>query len=155
MRGGPIEPGEDAGKRSGKIRHAVGNHRQAGIGETRRIAVGIDDDAFALRSDAGEHALQDRRAADAKPRFVAAAHAARQAAGKHEAESRGHAHARFGLIVMHSGLAAVLGAFVLDISEVLIEHDALCAGKRDEALAAGAADQASGSPCGRDRRPRR
>ena len=52
-----------------------------------------------------------------------------------------HAHARFGLIVVNRGLAAVLGAFVLDISEVLIEHDAICAGKRNEALAAGAADQ--------------
>ena len=40
----PIEPGENAGERPGKIRHAVGDHRQAGIGETRRIAIGVDDD---------------------------------------------------------------------------------------------------------------
>jgi len=42
---------------------------------------------------------------------------------------------------MHRGLAPVLGAFFLDISEVLIEHDAALAGERNEAFAAGAADQ--------------
>ena len=41
----PIEPGENAGERAGKIRHAVGDDRQAGIGKARRIAVGVDDDA--------------------------------------------------------------------------------------------------------------
>ncbi len=42
---------------------------------------------------------------------------------------------------MHRGLAAVLGAFLLDVGEVLIEHDAVLAGERNEALAAGATDQ--------------
>src|SRR5262249_39295950 len=45
------------------------------------------------------------------------------------------------LIVMHRGLAPVLRALVLDVGEVLIEHDAFLAGECDEALAAGAADQ--------------
>ena len=44
---------------------------------------------LALRRQAREHALQDGDAADANARLVAAAHAARQAAGEHEAESRG------------------------------------------------------------------
>ena len=44
----PIETGKNAGERAGKIRHAVGDHRQAGIGKAIRIAVGIDDDALAL-----------------------------------------------------------------------------------------------------------
>src|SRR5262245_20683436 len=44
-------------------------------------------------------------------------------------------------VVMHRSLAPVLRALLLDIGEVLVEHDALLAGERDEALAAGAADQ--------------
>ncbi len=127
MRRRPVEPGKDAGERAGKIRHAVGDHRQAGIGKARRIAIGVDDDGRALRADASEHALQDRFAADADARLIAAAHAARQAAGEHEAESRGRRHARFNSLIVHRGLAPVLGAFVLDISEVLIEHDAVFA----------------------------
>src|SRR6202166_3812067 len=135
----PVETSENAGKRSSEIRYAVGDDRQAGIGETRSIAVGIDDDAAALRREAGKHALQDAGAADFYARLVAAAHAPRQTAGKHETESGGCRHARS--VVMHRGLAAVLGAFLLDKSEVLIEHDAVLAGERDEALAARAADQ--------------
>ena len=44
-------------------------------------------------------------------------------------------------IVMHRRLAPVLAALVLDVSEVLVEHDAVFARERDEALAARAADQ--------------
>ena len=42
---------------------------------------------------------------------------------------------------MHRGLAPVLGAFIFDEGEVLVEDDAILAGERDEALAARAADQ--------------
>ena len=66
MRGSPIETGKNAGQRSGKIRHAVGDDGQAGIGKARRVAIGIDDDAIALRREAGEHALQNGGAADAE-----------------------------------------------------------------------------------------
>src|SRR4030081_2889983 len=44
-------------------------------------------------------------------------------------------------IIVHSRLAPVLAALLLDISEVLVEHDARFARERDEALAARAADQ--------------
>src|SRR5581483_5206465 len=44
-------------------------------------------------------------------------------------------------VVMHGSLAAMLGALFLDISEVLVEHDAVFTGERDEAFAACAADQ--------------
>src|SRR5262245_64260585 len=44
-------------------------------------------------------------------------------------------------VVMHRGLAPVLGALLLDVGEVLVEHDAVLAGERDETLAAGTADQ--------------
>src|SRR5713226_5294754 len=55
-------------------------------------------------------------------------------------------------IVMHRRLALVLGALLLDIAQVLIEHDAAFAGERDEALAAGATDEREvGLARGRDR----
>ena len=42
---------------------------------------------------------------------------------------------------MHGGLAAVLGAFLLDETEVLIKHDAVLAGECDKAFAARTANQ--------------
>src|SRR5690242_7678912 len=45
------------------------------------------------------------------------------------------------LIAMHRPLAPVLRALLLDIGEVLIEHDAVFAGERDEAFSARAPDQ--------------
>src|SRR5258708_3267770 len=44
-------------------------------------------------------------------------------------------------IVMRRALAPVLAALVLDVAQVLIEHDAVFTRERDEALAARAADQ--------------
>src|SRR5262249_35431767 len=43
-------------------------------------------------------------------------------------------------IIVHRGLAPVLGALLLDVVEVLIEHDALLACEGDEPLAARATD---------------
>src|SRR5262245_47763178 len=48
---------------------------------------------------------------------------------------------RDGSIVMHRRLAPVLGALLLDVAQVLVEHDAAFARERHEALATGAADQ--------------
>ena len=94
MRRRPIEPGENAGKRPGKIRHAIGHDRQTGIGKAGRVAVGVDHKARALRRHASEHPLQDSDAADRDACLVAAAHAARQAAGEHQAESGGIGHSK-------------------------------------------------------------
>jgi hypothetical protein len=138
---GPVEPGEDAGEGPGETRHIVGDDGQMAIGKTRRVAVGVDDQPVALRRQALLNALENSAASDANTRFVAAAHAARQSAGEHKAESRRTAHARFFSLIAHRGLAAMLGAFFFDISEVLVEHDAAFTRERDEALAAGAADQ--------------
>src|SRR3954453_10569788 len=44
-------------------------------------------------------------------------------------------------IVMRRALAPVLAALVLDVAQVLVEHDAVLTRQRDEALAARAADQ--------------
>src|SRR5262249_44023278 len=83
----PVEPGEDARERASKIRHRVRYHRQTGVGEARRIAIGVEDDRGALRLEAREHALEDGLAADADTRLVATAHPPRQPAGEHEAEN--------------------------------------------------------------------
>ncbi len=51
-------------------------------GEARGIAIGIEDQSAALGRKARDHAFQDGAAADAAHRLVAAAHAAREAAGE-------------------------------------------------------------------------
>ena len=48
----PVERGEDAGERSRKIFDRVGDHRQAERCESRRIAVGVENQAVALRLQA-------------------------------------------------------------------------------------------------------
>ena len=88
MRGRPVEPRQYAGQRPGKVRHAVRDHRQAIAGEPCRIAVGVENDVRAGRPQPRQHAVQDGDAADRDQRLVAAPHAAREAAGKDEAESR-------------------------------------------------------------------
>src|SRR4051794_6570842 len=45
------------------------------------------------------------------------------------------------LVLTHRRLAPMLGAFLLDVAEVLVEHDAIEPRKGGEALAARAADQ--------------
>src|SRR6185437_16679559 len=45
------------------------------------------------------------------------------------------------LLVMHGRLAPVLGAFLFDECQILIEHDAVFAGERDEAFSPRAPDQ--------------
>src|SRR4051812_47151148 len=44
-------------------------------------------------------------------------------------------------VVMHRRLAPVLAALLLDVSEVLVEHDAVLAGERNEAFSPCAADE--------------
>src|SRR5882724_1104669 len=44
-------------------------------------------------------------------------------------------------VVMHRRLAPVPRALLLDIVDILVEHDAVLAGERDEALSPRAADQ--------------
>ncbi len=82
----PIEAGENAGQRAGIIRHAVGDHREAGRGETGWIAVGVENEPLALRLEPRQHVLERRRAADEDAGLVAAAHAAGEAARQHDAE---------------------------------------------------------------------
>jgi len=83
----PIQAGENAGEGAGETRHAVGDHRQLGIGKALRVAVGVDQEAVALRRKASDHAVQNGGPADRDSRLVAATHPARQTAGKHEPES--------------------------------------------------------------------
>ena len=109
MRGRPVEPGEDAGERAGEIRHDVGHHRQAGIGEARGIAVGVEDDARALRREPRQHALENGLAADPDAGLVAAAHAPRQPAGEHEAERTWHGRIDSAAIIAAGWQSLTLG----------------------------------------------
>ncbi len=52
MRRRPVEPRENAGQRTGEIRHVVGHHRQTGRGEARRIAIGVDDEPTCIAGEA-------------------------------------------------------------------------------------------------------
>ncbi len=76
----PVEPGQDAGQRPGEPRDAIGRDRQGERREPRGIAIGIDDQAIALRLEPFDHPIEDGAAADGAHRLVAAAHAPRQAA---------------------------------------------------------------------------
>ena len=89
MRHRPIEPGENAGERTRKIRHAVGNDRKAVSREPGGIAIGVEDDGGGRRPQPRDHPVENGGAADGDQRLVTAAHAAREAAGKDEAEGRG------------------------------------------------------------------
>src|SRR5262249_3856791 len=62
----------------------------------------------------------------------------RQWRGRHDTPAR---RLRTASIIVHRGLAPVLGALLLDEFEILIEHNALFAGERDETLAARAAHE--------------
>jgi hypothetical protein len=52
MRRRPIQSGENTGERPGEVRHVVGDNRQSGVGEARRVAVGVEHHAGALRLEA-------------------------------------------------------------------------------------------------------
>src|SRR5262249_50902153 len=45
----PVQSCENPGQWAGEIRHAIGHNSEAGIGETLRISVGVDNDTGALR----------------------------------------------------------------------------------------------------------
>jgi hypothetical protein len=76
---------QNAGQRSGKIGDAVGDDRQAERGKARRIAIGVENEAIALRRQPRDHAVEDGAAGDGAHRLVAAAHPPRQAAGQQHA----------------------------------------------------------------------
>ena len=75
---GPAKPGTLSGTTAQPV-----SAKRAGV------AIGVDDDAGALRRQRRQHAVEDGDAADLDARLVAAAHAARQAAGEHQAEGGG------------------------------------------------------------------
>src|SRR5262249_4675686 len=82
----PIESGKDACEWAGKVGHGIGHDWERGVREARGIAVGVEDDAGALRLDRCEHAREDGPVADADAGLGAAAHPARQTARQNEAD---------------------------------------------------------------------
>jgi hypothetical protein len=93
---GPVEPGEDSGERSGMLFHPIGNDRQTERRKARGIAVGAENQAFALRLDPRNDAGQNPVPSNFAQRLVAATHSTRQTAREHHprhAESFSH-HSR-------------------------------------------------------------
>ena len=39
----PVEPGQNSGEGTGKVRNAIRDHRQAELSEAGRIAIGVQD----------------------------------------------------------------------------------------------------------------
>ena len=87
--GGPGHAGQDTGKRAGLAGQDVGGDRQAEGSEAARIAVGVQDQTADLRRDPLDRMGEQRPAGEPAQAFVAAAHAARPAAGKQNADGCG------------------------------------------------------------------
>src|SRR3979411_1340657 len=60
----PVEGGENAGERSRKIFHRVGNDGQAEACKPCRIAIGVENESVALRLQPRDHAFENGAAAD-------------------------------------------------------------------------------------------
>ena len=60
LRGEIIEPGQHTRQRPRKVRHVVGNDRNAEGRKPRRRAIGVDDDGSALRRQRRDH-MRDKR----------------------------------------------------------------------------------------------
>src|SRR5262249_46988055 len=80
----PVEAGENSGQWASKTRPVVGHNCQASISKPPGIAVRIDDDSGALRGKCGQHAVENRYAADFDARLVASTHAPRKSAGEYK-----------------------------------------------------------------------
>ena len=87
--GRPGHPGQHAGERAGLAGQQIGGDRQAEAGEARRIAVGVQDQPADLRRDPLDGMGKQRPSGERAQALVAAAHAARPAAGKQNADGNG------------------------------------------------------------------
>src|ERR1700675_574493 len=83
----PFTSRMDAGKGSGKASHAVSDDRKVKVRKARGLAIGIDDKIGDLRLQPLDDVGEDRAAAERLQPFVAAAHPARSAAGKQDADN--------------------------------------------------------------------
>ena len=95
MIGGPVKACQDTGEWSGIVRNAVCDNMQTRVSEAARIAIGIDDHLTALRCERGKDALENCFFSNADAGLIAAAHAARAAAGKDKTESGWDTHVCF------------------------------------------------------------
>jgi hypothetical protein len=83
----PVECGQNAGERTREFLHAVGDDRQAKARKARRISIGVENEAVALRRQPCDHPFENGAAADLAHRLVAAAHPPRQTTGEQHARS--------------------------------------------------------------------
>jgi hypothetical protein len=73
---GPIEPRQNSGKRTSEIGNAVGDDRQAEMGEPRGLAISVQHKRIDLRPQPIDHVLQQWPAGKRPKTFVASSHAA-------------------------------------------------------------------------------
>ena len=88
MKGGPIKRREHAGQGTREARNIIGDDREPIGAEAQGIAIGVEDEAFALRRQALDHMVEDRAARDEAQGLVATAHAASQPPRQYDAERR-------------------------------------------------------------------
>ncbi len=82
---GPVEPGQDSSQRSWVVLDPVGDDRQTERGKAKRIAIGVEKQALALRREPSDDPGENCAPADLAQWLVAAAHPPRQSPGKHDA----------------------------------------------------------------------
>ena len=153
LRRRPVEPGEDAGERAGEVWHRVGNDRQPELGKARRIAIGVEDDARRIAASAARS--RARGSCGRRSGCSALSPPPMRRARPPASSSRGRRWRRRTSVVMHGRLAPVLRALLLDVGEVLVEHDALLARRARRSACRARGRSASVRPCAPARRPRR
>jgi tRNA 2-thiouridine synthesizing protein A len=92
---GPVESREDSGERSWMMPYPIDNDGQAKGRKAQGIAVGAEEQAFALRLEPRNDPGQNRVAAKLAQRLIAAAHSLRAATRKH--------HPRYAKSLNHCG----------------------------------------------------
>lgn len=85
-----IHPRQNPGERTREALYAVGDDREAEGGKARRVAIGVDDEARALRPQTLDGVRDDRTPADLEERLVAAAHPPCEAAGEENSDTLLH-----------------------------------------------------------------
>ena len=85
MRLRPAQTRQYTGQWAGEIGNGIGDDWQPERPKPRGIAVGIENQAIALRLQPRDHAVENGTARDLAHRLVAAAHPPRQPAGEQHA----------------------------------------------------------------------
>ncbi len=80
----PVEAGENSGQRPGKAGHRIGDHGKSKMRKPRWLAVGVENEAAALRIKPCDDALENGLAGDGAHRLVTTANPPRKPAGEQD-----------------------------------------------------------------------